>query len=238
MAYSKAMGPGRDQPAAAAPPRRGRPARLSREQIVEAVAEMLLRDPSTPLTVARAADAVGAKPMSLYRHFRDRDDLVAAVARRLFAGTRPEVDEGTPWQVEVGLWMVAVYRQARRVPQIVQLLAGGESAEWLGDFAYLVRLFERAGVRDEGVLAEAVYWVATNTMGQAMIHAAGQGHLRPDRLSASLARLDEEDAARTARLVPRFDGFRDEGFDLVVRLTVAGLERLLAERPAGPWSRN
>lgn len=209
-------------------PRRGRPPRLSRDQIVEAVAGMLLEDPGTPLTVARATEAVGAKPMSLYRHFRDRDDLVAAVARHLFAGTRPELAAGTPWQTSVSSWMVAVYRQARRVPQIVQLIASGESAEWLGDSAYLIGIFERAGIHDDRTLSEAVYWVATATMGHAMIHAAGWGPLRPERVEASLDRLDEEDQARMARLIAQFDRFADDGFDLVVELTIAGLDRLLS----------
>lgn len=216
------------KPQADPAPRRGRPPRLSRAQIVEAVAQMLLDDPSTPLTVARAAEAVGAKPMSLYRHFRDRDDLVAAVARHLFAGTRPPVEPGEPWQSAVSSWMVAVYRQARRTPQILQLLASGESVEWLGDSAYLVAIFERAGVGDDRTLAEAVYFVATATMGQAMIHAAGSGQLRPERLGASLSRLAEEDQGRVARLIPQFDRFPDAGFDLVVQLTIAGLEHLLS----------
>jgi len=215
----------------AAAPRRGRPARFSRDQIVEAVTEMVLADPSSPLTVARAADAVGAKPMSLYRHFADRDDLVAAVARHLFAGVRPAVGTGTPWQDEVRAWMTAMYRQARRVPQIVQLLATGESAEWLDDSAHLAGIFERAGVADDHVIAQAVYVVATTTMGHAMLHAAGRDHARGERLQTALTRLDGDDAARMARLIPQFDSVREDGFGLVVELAVAGLEHLLAMRP-------
>src|SRR5207302_5590758 len=90
-----------------APPRRGRPPKFSREQIVEAVAAMLLADPATPLTIARAAEAVGAKPMSLYRHFADRDDLVAAVTQRLFAETRVRLSDDASWQEEVAGWMLA-----------------------------------------------------------------------------------------------------------------------------------
>ena len=208
-------------------PRRGRPAKFSRDQIVEAVAEMLLADPSAPLTVARAAEAVGAKPMSLYRHFADRDDLVAAVARHVFADTRPTLPDGTPWEDEVRAWMTSVYRRARQVPQLVQLMASGESAEWLGDSAYLAGVFERAGVKDDRVLAEAVHWVATATMGHAMIDAAGPEHFQPDRLRASLDRLNPEDAERTSRLIPHLDAMREYSFDLVVDLTIAGARHLL-----------
>jgi AcrR family transcriptional regulator len=209
-------------------PRRGRPPRFSRDQIVAAVADMLEADPSAPLTIARAAEAVGAKPMSLYRHFDDRDDLIAAVARHLFADIRPRVAGGAAWQVEVRAWMKAIYRQARRVPQIVQLLASGESSEWLGDSAYLAGVFERAGFHDDRVLAEAVYWVATATMGHAMIDAAGRGQFPTDRLRARLDSLDEDDAALNARLIPHIEKLHTHGFELVIDLTVAGLEQRLA----------
>src|SRR3954466_6283530 len=207
--------------------RRGRPARFSREQIVEAVADMLLADPTAPLTVARAAEAVGAKPMSLYRHFNDRDDLVAAVAQHVFADTRPALPKGTPWEDEVRAWMTAIYRRARQVPQLVQLMASGESAEWLGDSAYLAGVFERAGVTDDRVLAEAVYWVATNTMGHAMIDAASPGHFRPEQLGASLDRLSPQDAERTSRLIPHLEAMREYSFDLVVDLTIEAARHLL-----------
>src|SRR5437667_5975980 len=189
-------------------PRRGRPARFSRDQIVEAVTEMLLADPSAPLTVARAADAVGAKPMSLYRHFADRDDLVAAVTVHVFADTRPALDDGGHWQERISTWMRAVYRRACAVPQLVQLTASGQSAEWLADSSYLARVLQEAGVADDEIVADAVYWVATTTLGHAMMAAAGHGGVPLARLRTTLDRLDDADAARMKRLLPHLDALR------------------------------
>ena len=208
--------------------RRGRPPKFSRDQIVEAVAAMLLADPTTPLTIARAAEAVGAKPMSLYRHFADRDDLVAAVAQRLFAETRQPIAEDATWQEEVASWMRAVYRMAQRVPQLVQLSASGESAGWLVDGAHLAEMFERAGVDDDQLVAEAVYWVSTTTLGHALIYAAGEHSLTLERLEHSLEWLDEDDARRVGRLLPHLDGLREDGFERIVGWTIDALERRLA----------
>src|SRR5262249_52182334 len=58
--------------------RRGRPPTYSRDQIVRDVADALLTDPEMPLTMSRMAAAVGSAPMSLYRHFTDREDLIAS----------------------------------------------------------------------------------------------------------------------------------------------------------------
>jgi len=216
--------------------RRGRPPRFSREQIVEAVAEMLLADPSAPLTIARAAEAVGAKPMSLYRHFTDRDDLVAAVTAHVFAGTRPDqvpdqADE--PWQEQLRYWMTSVYRRAQEVPQLVQLAATGESAEWLMDSSWLAKVFEASGAADDATIAEAVYWVATTTMGHVLIAAAGHDRAPVGRVRTTLDRLDGADADRMRRLLPHFDVMRHDGFDRVVEWTIAGVEELLRSSRRG-----
>jgi AcrR family transcriptional regulator len=210
--------------------RRGRPPRLSRAQIVEAVARMLVADPDAPLTIARAADAVGAKPMSLYRHFDDRDDLVAAVARHVFFDSLPTPDANAAWQDQVREWMLAVYDQARRIPQLVQMMASGESADWLSASAHLARIIERSGVDDDRVVAEAIYWVATITMGHAMIAAAAPEQLQGERVEASLRRLDATDAARVARLVPEFAAISRDGFTRVAEWTVREVERIVRDR--------
>ena len=217
--------------------RRGRPPRWSRDQIVDGVAQMLLDDPTAPLTIARAADAVGAKPMSLYRHFADRDDLVAAVARRVFFETCPPVDADAPWQDQVRAWMVCAYEQARRVPQLVQMMASGESAEWLVGSAQLASIFERSGVEDDRLVAEAIYWVATITMGHAMIAAAAPQHLQGERVQASLDRLSATDAARVARLIPQFADIGRDGFASVAEWAIRQVERMLEHRD-GLASRN
>jgi TetR/AcrR family transcriptional regulator, tetracycline repressor protein len=223
-------------PASGAPPhpkRRGRPPRWSREQIVDAVAEMLLADPTAPLTIARAAEAVGAKPMSLYRHFRDRDDLVAAVARRVLFEAPPTLDTDASWQEQVRAWMLSLHEQARRVPQLVQMMASGESAEWVVASAYLATIFDACGIDDDRLVADAIYWVATVTMGHVMIEAAGAGRLHDDRIRASLDRLEEDDAVRVGRLVPHFADLGRDGFASVTEWVIRQLEWMLARGDSG-----
>jgi TetR/AcrR family tetracycline transcriptional repressor len=216
-----------DLPAA---PRRGRPPRYSRAQIVRDVAELVLAEPDEPLTIARAAEAIGAAPMSLYRHFTDREDLVVSVAHHLLAGARPPFDPSTPWQQQLRAWMLAVHDQATRVPQLLQFAAIGPTPAWLTDSAYLARVLEHAGFDDDRLLAEAVYWVATTTMGQAMIHATNPGEPPHDRLREHLGDLPADDAARLARVLPRMAEMHRREFERVVEWTIAGLEHRLAER--------
>jgi TetR/AcrR family transcriptional regulator, tetracycline repressor protein len=211
-------------------PRRGRPPKLSREKIVSDVAEMLLADPSVPLTIARVADAIGTAPMSLYRHFAGREDLVVAVAHHIFVAARPPVAPDASWQIQIRTWMAHVYAQSTRVPQLVQLIAKGESPAWLADSAYLAAILADGGFGDDRAVAEAVYWVATTTMGNAMIRATAPRDFPIETLRVAIGDLDATDAAHMTRVLPHLAAIHDEGFAVAIEWTIAGLEARLAAR--------
>ena len=174
--------------ATATPKRRGRKPRASREEIVDAAIELLERDPHEPLTIARVADAVGLAPMTLYRYFDDRAELLGAIVRAVRAGRPPvAVDADLPWQEQVAAWMTSVRNQIVRYPQLLQFTAEGGHQDWLVDGAELVAILERVGEWDDAELAKAHYWVSATTLGHAIIEAnrparaAHQRHVRRAR---------------------------------------------------------
>ena len=117
--------------------------------------------------------------------------------------------------------MLSVYEQARLVPQLVQMMASGESTEWLRRLGPSRGASSSAAACDDDrVVAEAIYWVATITMGHAMIEAAAPHDLQGTVSQASLDRLEPDDAARVARLIPQFDEIRRDGFTRVVEWAV------------------
>src|ERR1700730_11224445 len=127
-----------EAPAPSAPRiRRGRPPRFSREQIVIAAADLLRGDPPTPLTMGRVAAALGASPMSLYRYFADRDDLVMAVTRHVMSLSRVDVPEDATWEVQLAAWMTSVYDQALRHPNLLHISAAAHPASWASESALL-----------------------------------------------------------------------------------------------------
>jgi AcrR family transcriptional regulator len=203
--------------------RRGRPRRLSRERILDAVAEMLRADPRAPLTMARAAEAVSASPMSLYRYFEDRDDLIVSVTRHVLRDAGGDSLHDVPWTDGVRVWMTTVYEQAVAHPQLFQMAASGESPAWLTCSARLATILASAGLADDHGLASAVYLIGTTTLGQAMVAAASGSEMTAPRLYGAIGHLTADEAARVGPLIPQLADIGRSGFSLVVEATIAAL---------------
>src|SRR3954470_2815141 len=84
---------------------RGRPPRLSHDQIVEAAVELLEREPDVTLTIKRVAEAAGSAPMALYRYFPAREALLRARADKVLAALQPSRPADGTWQDQVRAWM-------------------------------------------------------------------------------------------------------------------------------------
>jgi AcrR family transcriptional regulator len=71
-----------------------------KEALVRAALELIAKKGPAGFTFAEAARAAGVSPAAPYRHFRDRDELLADVARRGFeqfeAALKRAWDEGRP----------------------------------------------------------------------------------------------------------------------------------------------
>jgi AcrR family transcriptional regulator len=65
--------------------RPGRPARLSREAVLRAALAVADEGGLEAMTMQRVGDAVGAEAMSLYRHVRNKEDLLDGVVDLVFA---------------------------------------------------------------------------------------------------------------------------------------------------------
>ncbi|WP_028933333.1 TetR/AcrR family transcriptional regulator [Pseudonocardia spinosispora] len=71
---------------------------LSHELIVHTAIRLLSQDGTTALTARRLGIALGADPSSVYRYFRDLDDLVLAVADELIGRCVDELTPSADWR--------------------------------------------------------------------------------------------------------------------------------------------
>ncbi|MEM9605138.1 MAG: helix-turn-helix domain-containing protein [Pseudomonadota bacterium] len=95
--------------------------KLSRDVIVEAAIALVETEGLDALSMRRVAAHLDRAPMSLYRHVRNRDDLLTAMLDT--AASRIETpDRHADPREEVVAIMVALHRRLRAEPWLVQLL--------------------------------------------------------------------------------------------------------------------
>jgi AcrR family transcriptional regulator len=80
--------------------RRGRSAPLNRDRVIEAAAALTDADGLAALTMRSLAAALGVKPMSLYNHIKDKEDLLDGMVDLVFGRFSPP-DPSESWRPEV-----------------------------------------------------------------------------------------------------------------------------------------
>jgi len=101
--------------------RPGRPARLSRDQVLRAALSLADADGLEAVTMQRVARAVGAEPMSLYRHVRNKDDLLDGLIDLVYEEIRAPVND-EPWLDAMRRRAVSARDVLRRHPWAVGLM--------------------------------------------------------------------------------------------------------------------
>lgn len=111
------------QPAPQAPARRrrGRPAKLSRQAILAAALALLDREGADALTMRRLGSELGVEAMSLYRHVKDRDELLEGLADFLATELEPRRGE-VEWPDALRTFAGELRALARRHPAAFSLV--------------------------------------------------------------------------------------------------------------------
>jgi AcrR family transcriptional regulator len=112
--------------------------RLDRETILEAAERIVAAEGLSKLTMRRIGTELGADPTAIYRHFRNKEELLSCLAVRLFS-TEPVIDATLPWQDQLRIHTRHAFDRYRAHPDLGILLARQP-----GDLPPLVRLTERA----------------------------------------------------------------------------------------------
>jgi AcrR family transcriptional regulator len=188
-----------------APARRiGRPPRLSREAVIDAAEAIIERDGIDALTMRRLAEELESAPMALYRHVRDKDELlVLLLDRRAAELPRPALPED-PRARLLTLFRL-LYDGLSESPWIVQVLVKGDlvapSVLWAVDA--IVAAFRAAGLGPDR--AAAAYHVAWRyTVGELIVRHESARHLgeleREPMVSSIVAELGPEELPALAAI--------------------------------------
>lgn len=147
-------------PAARGP---GRPARLSREAVLDAADALLTAKGVEAVTIRGVAEALGASPMALYRHVGDKDDLLLALVDRLAQRLEYPPLAADPRERLLSLWRT-LYDGLAAHPWLPEVLARrrlmAPSVLWAVEEIHVA--FCDAGLTlEQAVLAYRIVWQFT-----------------------------------------------------------------------------
>ncbi len=155
----------------------GRPPRLSREAVVDAGEAIVEREGIEALTMRRLAEELESSPMALYRHVRDKDELlVLLLDRRATELPRPVLPDD-PRARLLALFRL-LYDGLSESAWIVEVLVKGDliapSILWVVD--EILAAFRAAGLSPERTAA--AYHVAWRyTVGELIVRHESARHL-------------------------------------------------------------
>jgi AcrR family transcriptional regulator len=213
--------------------------RLDRDRILDAAEAIATSEGIGKLTMRRLGAELGADPTALYRHFRDKKELLVELADRLF-GRSLELDPSLPWRERFRLHLRHGLNRYRSHPDLAVLLA-----QQPDDTPALRRLMEDALalLDDVGLPPEdqgLVYQVVENhVVGTGLYYAFTEAHpeLRVDQLPGlrrSLAMLPANEFPRLTTAAPHLFPDMDEAFDVASEMLADAIERLVGDRAKTP----
>ncbi|WP_069167857.1 TetR/AcrR family transcriptional regulator [Nocardia altamirensis] len=168
---------------AVAPPRRtARPTRLTTVGILRAAVDLADRDGIDGLSMRRIASELGAATAGLYRHFPDREALLAGMAELVLAEIRPPAAHLTDWRARLSYEAHEEWQLYQRHPWMLPILARTRPPLGPALFDILERSF--AALDHRGLSREAMLAIYLSFSGLVQGLALLTSSERADRLHA------------------------------------------------------
>jgi AcrR family transcriptional regulator len=196
---------------------------LTREDVVDAAAELVADRGYDSLNMRALAERCGVATMTLYRHVRTKEDLMGALADRVLQELELPIPGTLTWQQEIATVFRSVHDLLLQHPDLVEIAAKQHVA---GEAAYrgaevVLNALRRAGIEGESA-ASAFATLFAFTMGfvQQQLHSSDRGASLAQR-QAVLDRLPVDDFENLSRLGAVFllrhsDRQFEDGLDVII----------------------
>jgi TetR/AcrR family transcriptional regulator, tetracycline repressor protein len=162
---------------------------ISREQVVATAIEEIAKGGYEQLTIRSLAARLGVAPMSLYRHIRDKDDLLDEVVERLLVGAwepSSPTEDWRAWVTEAADKLRALL-VAEPAALYVYLRHPVVSPVAIQRMKAIMGVLRQAGL-DEPAARRAYAALHTYTVGFAALEASRAGWTPPEGRVNSVAR--------------------------------------------------
>ena len=227
---------------------RRRRAALTREAIIEAALNIGSTEGGSALTFSRLGKELGADPTAVYRHFRDKDELVLALTDRMVEESVRRIQDTDPETVDWRAWLRLVALSVRTVylerPAIAVLAATRTAATPAETTSVerIITVLHKAGLP---VIAAAEVYRGLLDTTLSMTQCTAAWNLLPTEVqeqdtrawAVTYAMLPEEEFPLLRQSVPRLAELnRDDGavFESVLDIFLDGVQARIEQGAAGP----
>jgi len=100
--------------------------RLTKQAVVDRALALGDAEGIEALTIRRIAAELGVTPMALYWHFRNKEELLAALGDQIWSELDTDVDESAPWDRQLRGLLESLLHVLRSHPCASQLILEGE----------------------------------------------------------------------------------------------------------------
>lgn len=100
--------------------------RLSRSAVVDRALALADGEGVDALTIRRLAQELGVTPMALYWHFRNKEELIAGLAGRIWGEVKSDVDPAAGWPRKLRSLLESLIDVLRAHPSASALLLGAD----------------------------------------------------------------------------------------------------------------
>lgn len=211
---------------------RGRPARLSKEAVLEKAMELLATVSTVEeLTMTRIAQELGAVPMALYTYFPNREALIEALSAETFSGFTYTACPDDPWQKRLHGWLQALQAYLQRFPHLRRSIGWNNnvavSSTWPKLVLPVLDVLIEQGLREQR-LALAFNWFVESAMGFVILVSRSAGY-RQQFVSTPFGHLGVEDQQKLMLLLPYLNtSAPDELIELGFQSLINQLENFFA----------
>jgi AcrR family transcriptional regulator len=207
------------------------PARLDRERILGAAERIVGSEGLSKLTMRRIGTELGVDPTAIYRHYRNKQAMLDALAERAFA-TGPELDPSQSWRDQMRGLVAHAFARYRAHPDLGILLARQPDTlpglERLSE-QILSLLIDGAGMELRAA-AELSHQFENHVVGCGLFFAISEWHRDPrvtdrDALRRAYALLPADRYPHSSAAAPYLFADPDVMFDRTTELLLDVAER-------------
>lgn len=139
----------------------GRPAKLTREQVLQAAMALLKEGQGAAFSIRQLADRLQTVPGNLYTYFPNKEALLDALAERALSALQIEINDTLPWELCLKQWLEGLRRTLKNQPELMFLIGmAGTAPSTLRLLDSMARLIASSGVERASAVqhAQGLLW--------------------------------------------------------------------------------